>query len=154
MTRRKDDNQHEEISSPTVLTGGTGTLRFVDRVSVAEQRNTGNNAVDAGSLQNHCLMALIGPSGETKRQCVLQAVLDSGLGISIIGEAGLRRLLQYFEGLPLQVVFPFEGAPSMAITDGRSVSLSQQTCMLKESVLLLMGTGEHTPGDGRIAGRG
>ena len=33
------------------------------------------------------------------------------------------------------MVFPYEGAPSVNIADGRSVSLTQQTCMLKVSAL-------------------
>ena len=66
---------------------------------------------------------------------MLPAVLDSGSGISIVGEAGLQRLVRHFEGLPQQVVFPNEGAPSVGIADDRSVSLAQQTCMLKVSVL-------------------
>ena len=61
------------------------------------------------------------PGGEAKRQCVLPAMLDSGSGISVTGEAGLKRLLQHFEGLPVQVVFPYEGAPSVTIAGGRSV---------------------------------
>ena len=126
-----DKEQHEEDSSPAAPVKGTGTLRFVYRVSQAEQRNSGKGAVDAESLQHHCSVALMVPGGEAKGQCVLPVVLDSGPGISIIGEAGLQHI-----SLTLtQVVFPYERAPSVNIADGRGVSLTQQTCMLKVSVL-------------------
>ena len=45
----EDEEQHEEDSSPAVPAEGTGTLRFVNRVSVAEPRNSGKGAVDAES---------------------------------------------------------------------------------------------------------
>lgn len=37
---------------------GTGTLSFVNSLSVAEQRNSGEGAVDS-ELQHHCSVALM-----------------------------------------------------------------------------------------------
>ena len=96
--------------SPAVPAEGTGILDYLNRVSVAEKRISGKGAVDAEWLQHQCSVALMVLGGEAKGQCVLPAVLDSGSGISVIGEAGLNHLLQHFEGLPIQVVFPYEGA--------------------------------------------
>lgn len=41
----------------------------------------------------------------------------------------------WFQGLPQQVVFRCEGAPSVNRADGRSVPLKHQTCTWKVSVL-------------------
>lgn len=44
---------------------------------------------------------------------MLPTVLDSGSGISIAGEAGVRRLRQHFLGL--QVVYSYEGQRQLRI---------------------------------------
>ena len=128
----EDEEQHEEDSSLAVPAEGTGTLLFVNRVRVAEERNTGKGVFDTEPLQHHCYVALMARGRGAKGQWVLPAVLDRESGISIIGEVGLQRLRRSFEGLPQPVLFPYGGVNT---TDGRSVSLTQRTCMLKISVL-------------------
>ena len=96
---------------PDSSSGRYWYARFVNRVSVAEQKKSGKGAVDAESLQHHYYVALMVPGGEAKRQCVLPAVLYSGPSISIIGEAGLHRRVHHFEGLQKQAVLPYEGNP-------------------------------------------
>ena len=85
-----DENgeEHEKDSSSAEPAGGPAMRRFGNRVSVLEQQNSGKGAVDAKSLQHHCSVALMVPGEVAKRQCVPPAVIDSALGISIIGEAG------------------------------------------------------------------
>lgn len=54
---------------------------------------------------------------------MLPAVLDSGLGMSMIGERGLRRMQERW--LEINVVFPYESKFTVAMADRRSTLLTQ-----------------------------
>ena len=62
----EDEEQHQEDFIPAVPAEGTLTLRFVHRVSIAEQRNSGNGAVDADKLEYPCSVVLMVSGGEAK----------------------------------------------------------------------------------------
>lgn len=74
------------------------------RVSIGEQGSCSQGAVDLEPLQWHRSTAIVVQGGAERGTYVLPTVLDSGAGISMVREAGLRHLQQHFQGL--QVVHP------------------------------------------------
>lgn len=82
-----------------------------------------------------CATGMRIPGGEVRGSCALQAVLDSGSGISIIGEAGLRRLHNLFPGL--LTVHPYEIRPSVTVADGQGQMISQQTGVLAARIITM-----------------
>lgn len=89
-------------SEETEQQGGShdAELPFMRRVRVAEQNSSCIGAVDVEPLNYQCCTGVMVAGGEGRGKCVLQTVRDSGSGISIKGEAGLRRLQPHFPGLP------------------------------------------------------
>lgn len=73
------------------------------------------------------------PGGAAKGPCVLPAVLNSGSGMSMIGGKGLRCTQEMWPDV--HVVFPYESKLTVAMADGWSTLLTQQTCLLTASVL-------------------
>lgn len=59
---------------------------------------------------------------------MIGTVLDRGSGISVKGEAGLRKLRRHFSGLP--ILHPYAEGKKVVIAGGRNMEISQQTCLL------------------------
>lgn len=70
----------------------------MQRVIVAGQNGSYLGSVDVKPFKYLAppSTGVMGPGGEVCSKCVLQTVLDTGLGISITGEAGLRGLQRQF----------------------------------------------------------
>lgn len=90
--------------------------------------------VDVEPMKYHCSMGVMVCADETHGELMLRTVLDSGSGISILGEAGLRRLQQHVHGLTL--VHPYEGGPSMYLADGWKKTVPQQADLLTVYIMI------------------
>lgn len=84
---------------------------FVQPVIVAEQNGSCMDAVDIEPFNYHCSTGVMVGGGAARGRCVVQRVMDSGSGISIIGGASLCRLQHHFPELP--TMYPYVGGPSM-----------------------------------------
>lgn len=84
-------------------------------------------------LTYRCTTGVRIPGGEVRGRCLLQAVLDSGSSISIIGEAGLRRLHRRFPEVP--AMHPYDRRPSVTVADGRGQIISQKTGVLAAHII-------------------
>lgn len=100
-------------------------------MSVAEKRSRCQGAVDIEPLARHCSTATMVKGGAERAACMPATVLGGGSDISIVGEAGLRRLQQHFQGL--RISHPC--GPSLSMSDGRGVSTTQQTGPLTATTL-------------------
>lgn len=105
----------------------------VRRVSVAEQNGSCVDAVDVEPLKYYYSMGVKVAGGKARGTCVLETVLDSGSGSSIIRWTGLRRLQCQLAGLP--TVHPYEGGPSMTGAGGRGYKISLYAGVLTVHVL-------------------
>lgn len=65
---------------------------FLYRVRATEQNGSCMGAVDVEPLKYHGSTGGMVAGGEALGKCVLQTVLDSGFGTSVIRKGGLRRL--------------------------------------------------------------
>lgn len=88
---------------------------FVHRLTTGETLSSDKAVVDVEPVQYHCsrcIMGIMVSEGERYGRYMLKTVLDSGSGISIVGE-GLRHLQQPFQGITL--VHPYEGGPTVYV---------------------------------------
>lgn len=90
-------------------------------------------AVDVGPLQYSCSRGVVVAGGERARQVC--AVLDSGSGIYVIGEADLRRLRRHFP--ERSTGHPYEGGPTVTVADDRGQKIPQHTGVLTAHILTL-----------------
>ena len=85
--------------------------------------------VDMEAKQFHCKARIIVPGHHGKGAMEVDAVLDSGSGISCISESLAKLLSRYVRGT--QITFPFEGGRMAKVADGRRMPIAERTWRLQ-----------------------
>ena len=102
----------------------------VERIDVTrgadiEECSGGVKGVDIEPLKYHCGAGLVANGGKTMEPSGLQAVLDSGSGVTGISERLLERLRKHFGGVD---VLPLKSGPcQVSVADGRALMARYQT---------------------------
>lgn len=102
-------------------------------MSVAGRTKSGKGAVGVDPLRYHFFVSIMVAGGAAKRTCVLPAVLDSCIGMSIKREKRLRRMEESWPDV--QAVFPHESELPVAMGDGRHTLFTLRRCLLTASTL-------------------
>ena len=81
--------------------------------------------VEIESRKFHCSASILVPGDHGRRAMEINAVLDSGAGITCISEKLATRLSQHFARM--QVAFPFHRGHYATVADGRKVAMIERT---------------------------